>query len=48
MTLEQMDEIHTKDFVDCMLPGVIKSKSVYYISGNSFKSVWSLKFVINE
>lgn len=43
MTPEQYDEIRTKDFFDCILPGVIKFYSDYYICGNSFKSVWVIK-----
>ena len=43
ITPEQYEEIRTKDFFDCILPGVIKFYSDYYICGNSFKSVWVIK-----
>lgn len=43
MTPEQYEEIRTKDFFDCILPGVIKFYSDYYICGNSYKSVWVIK-----
>ncbi len=43
MTPEQYEVIRTKDFFDCILPGVIKFYSDYYICGNSYKSVWVIK-----
>lgn len=43
MTLDEVAEIHTKDFFDCILPGVIKFYTDYYIIGNSYKCVWALK-----
>ena len=41
-SLEQA-RIRTKDFFDCILPGVIKFMSDYYICGNSYKCVWVVK-----
>ena len=43
MTPEQYEELRTKDFFDCILPGVIKFYTDYYICGNSYKSVWVIK-----
>ena len=42
-TQEEQEKIRTKDFFDCILPGVIKFMSDYYICGNSYKCVWVVK-----
>ena len=46
LTPEQQEEIRTKDFFDCILPGTIKFHTDYYIIGDSFRSVWALKGII--
>lgn len=43
MTPQEQEKIRTKDFFDCILPGVIKFMTDYYICGNSYKSVWVVK-----
>lgn len=43
MSPQEQEKIRTKDFFDCILPGVIKFMSDYYICGNSYKSVWVVK-----
>ena len=43
LTPEQQEEIRTKDFFDCILPGVIKFHADHYIVGNSYRSVWAIK-----
>lgn len=43
MTPAEQEQIRTKDFFDCILPGVVKFMSDYYICGNSYKSVWVIK-----
>ena len=41
LTPEQMEEIRTKDFFDCILPGTIKFLSDHYIVGDSYRCVWA-------
>ncbi|MBQ3330245.1 MAG: VirB4 family type IV secretion system protein [Ruminococcus sp.] len=43
LTPEQEEEIRTKDFFDCILPGVIKFHADHYIVGDSYRSVWAIK-----
>ena len=43
LTPEQMEEIRTKDFFDCILPGTIKFLSDHYIVGDSYRCVWAIK-----
>lgn len=43
LTPEQQEEIRTKDFFDCILPGVIKFHTDHYIVGDSYRSVWAIK-----
>ena len=43
LTPEQQEEIRTKDFFDCILPGVIKFYTDHYIVGDSYRSVWAIK-----
>ncbi len=40
---EQMEEIRTKDFFDCILPGTIKFLSDHYIVGDSYRCVWAIR-----
>lgn len=43
LTPEQMEEIRTKDFFDCILPGTIKFLSDHYIVGDSYRCVWAIR-----
>lgn len=43
LTPEQVDEIRTKDFFDCILPGTVKFFSDHYIVGDSYRSVWAIR-----
>ena len=43
MTPEQVEEIRTKDFFDCILPGTIKFFTDYYIIGDSYRCVWAVR-----
>lgn len=43
LTPEQMEEIRTKDFFDCILPGTIKFLSDHYIIGDSYRCVWAIR-----
>ncbi len=43
MTPEQVEEIRTKSFFDCVLPGTIKFMSDYYIVGDSYRCVWAIR-----
>lgn len=43
LTPEQAEEIRTKDFFDCILPGTIKFMTDYYIVGDSFRCVWAVR-----
>ena len=40
---EQMEEIRTKDFFDCILPGTIKFLSDHYIVGDSNRCAWVIR-----
>ena len=40
LTPEQAEEIRTKDFFDCILPGTVKFMSDHYILGDSYRCVW--------
>ena len=40
---EQQEEIRTKDFFDCILPGTVKFHTDHYIVGDSYRSVWAIK-----
>ena len=42
-TPEQVEEIRTKDFFDCILPSTIKFFSDHYIVGDSYRSVWAIR-----
>lgn len=43
MTQEQIEEIRTKDFFDCILPGSIKFFPDHYIVGDSVRCVWVIR-----
>lgn len=43
LTLDQMEEIRTKDFFDMILPGSIKFLSDHFIMGDSYRSVWAVR-----
>lgn len=43
LTPEQMEEIRTKDFFDCILPGTIKFFPDHYIVGDSYRCVWAIR-----
>ena len=43
MTPEQIEEIRTKDFFDCILPGTVKFFTDYYIIGDSYRCVWAVR-----
>ena len=43
LTPEQMEEIRTKDFFDCILPGTIEFLSDHYIVGDSYRCVWAIR-----
>lgn len=43
LTPEQMEEIRTKDFFDCILPGTVKFLSDHYIVGDSYRCVWVIR-----
>lgn len=40
---EQREEIRTKDFFDCILPGTVKFLSDHYILGDSYRCVWAIR-----
>ncbi len=43
LTPEQIEEIRTKDFFDCILPSTIKFLSDHYIVGDSYRCVWAVR-----
>ena len=43
MTPEQMEEIRTKDYFDCIAPATIKFYTDYYIIGDSYRCCWVIK-----
>ena len=43
LTLEQTEEIRTKDFFDMILPGTVKFLSDRYILGDSYRCVWAIR-----
>ena len=43
VTPEEFEQIRTKDYFDCISPGVVKFMSDYYICGNSYKCAWAIK-----
>ena len=42
-TPEEMEEIRTKDFFDCIAPGAVKFYTDHYIVGNSYRCVWAVR-----
>lgn len=43
LTPEQVEEIRTKDFFDCILPSTVKFFSDHYIVGDSYRCVWAIR-----
>ena len=43
ITLEQAEEIRTKDFFDCIAPATVKFYSDYYIVGDTYRCCWVIK-----
>ena len=43
LTPEQVEEIRTKDFFDCILPSTIKFFSDHYIVGDSYRCTWAIR-----
>ena len=43
LTPQEMDEIRTKDFFDCILPGTVKFLSDHYILGDNYCCVWVIR-----
>lgn len=43
LTPEQAEEIRTKDFFDCILPGTINFLSDHYIIGDSYRCAWVVR-----
>ena len=43
LTPQEMEEIRTKDFFDCILPGTIKFLSDHYIRGDNYCCVWVIR-----
>lgn len=43
LTPEQIEEIRTKDFFDCILPSTIKFLSDHYIVGDSYRCAWAVR-----
>lgn len=43
LTPQEMEEIRTKDFFDCILPGTTKFLSDHYIVGDSYRCVWAIR-----
>ena len=42
-TAPVVDDIRTKDFFDCILPGTIKFMTDHYIVGDSYRCVWAIR-----
>lgn len=43
LTPEKQEQIHTKDFFDCIFPGTIRFFTDYYIVGNSYRCAWAIR-----
>lgn len=43
LTVEQQEEIRTKDFFDLILPGTVRFFSDYYTVGDSYRCVWAIR-----
>lgn len=40
---QEAEAIRTKDFFDCILPGVLRFFSDYYIAGDSYRCTWAIR-----
>lgn len=40
---EALEEIRTKDFFDCILPGIIKFSADHYLVGDTYRCVWVVR-----
>ena len=40
---EKIEAVRTKDFFDCIAPGVIKFMSDHYVVGDSYRCVWAIR-----
>ena len=38
-----LEEVRTQDFIDMVLPSTLKFFTDYYISGNTYRSVWAVR-----
>lgn len=38
-----LEEVRTQDFIDMILPSTLKFFTDYYISGNTYRSVWAIR-----
>ena len=43
LTPAQEEEIRTKDFFDCVLPGTVKFMTDHYMIGDSYRCVWVIR-----
>lgn len=43
LTPTEIEEIRTKDFFDCILPGTVKFFADHYILGDSYRCVWAVR-----
>ena len=43
LTPEQVEEIRTKDFFDCILPGTVKFNTDHYTVGDTYRCVWVIR-----
>lgn len=43
LTPTEIEEIRTKDFFDCILPGTVKFFADRYILGDSYRCVWAVR-----
>ena len=43
LTPEQIEEVNTKNFFDCILPGTIKFLTDHYIIGDSYRCAWAIR-----
>lgn len=43
LTVEQQEEIRTKDFFDLIMPGTVRFFSDYYTLGDSYRCVWAIR-----
>ncbi len=43
LTPAEVEEIRTKDFFDCILPGTVKFFTDHYILGDTYRCVWAIR-----